>query len=73
MTNTREQMQTQIDRWIKTIKSLEADLAKAAPGTYGHDNLMGALREYKGKIYAARAFERILGFEFNTSYIDIPA
>jgi hypothetical protein len=68
-TNVKEELQKQIDRWVKVVKDFEERLSSLERHSREWEVIARKQAEYKGRIYAARQFGDVLGYEFETSYL----
>ena len=65
-TNLKDQIQTQVNHWIKVIHDVMEDNEKAEGGKiHNSDRILG---EYKGRIYAAWQITDWLGIEIDSNF-----
>jgi hypothetical protein len=66
--SAKEKLQKQISHWVKKVREFEEDLNSLDHNSKEFLSTARLQTEYKGRIYAARFFADVLGFEFDTDY-----
>jgi hypothetical protein len=69
--NVKEKLQELINYWIGKIRDFENDLNKLDHNSKEFQTTARMQAVFKGRIYAARSFADVLGFEFDTDYLTI--
>ena len=68
--NTKERIQQQVSHWVNLIREFDNNLKDIDCNSKDYHHTTRLQAEYKGRIYAVRFFEDVLGFEFDTSFIN---
>lgn len=68
MQSVRDQLQARADRCIEAIHNLEDFISSRNYSNVETETMKGNVHEWKGRIYALRDVQRILGIELNTGY-----
>jgi hypothetical protein len=66
--SAREQLQEAITNWIQVLQEGEENLRKMERGSGRFEIQERFNAEYRGRIYAARRFGDLLGYEFDTEF-----
>jgi hypothetical protein len=69
--NAKAKLQDQISFWTSKVKEFEEDLNTLDRNSKDFQCTARMQAEYKGRVYAARFFDGILGFNFDTKFFDM--
>jgi hypothetical protein len=69
--NAKEKLQDQISFWASKVKEFEEDLNTLERNSKNFQATARIQAEYKGRVYAARFFDGVLGFNFDTKLFDM--
>ena len=67
----KDKLQGRISHWVKTIRDVDVELNLTDNTDPDYRRLARVQSEYKGRVYAARYFDDIFGFNFDTDFISI--